>query len=96
MEKKGLSLDGSNGSRGKFVHDELNDNENEQALGGPRVSIFYKLLFPIYDGKEDLLHWLNRCEQFFKGHQTMEEKVWLASYHMTGAAQHWYYRLERN
>lgn len=26
----------------------------------------------------------------------MEEKVWLVSYHLTGAAQWWYYQLERN
>lgn len=62
--------------------------------GAPR---FHKLLFPTYDGKEDPLSWLNRCEQFFQGQRTMEEeKVWLASYHMTGVAQQWYYRLERN
>lgn len=25
-----------------------------------------------------------------------EEKVWLTSYHLTGTAQQWYYRLERD
>jgi hypothetical protein len=38
----------------------------------------------MFDGKEDPLQWLNRCEQFFEGqHALEEEKVWLASYHMT-------------
>jgi hypothetical protein len=26
----------------------------------------HKLLFPTYDGTEDPLPWLNRCEQFFR------------------------------
>jgi hypothetical protein len=26
----------------------------------------YKLLFPTYDGTEDPLPWLNRCNQFFR------------------------------
>ena len=61
-----------------------------------RASQYHKLEFPTYDGTEDPLDWLNRCEQFFRGQRTMEEeKVWLASYRMTGVAQQWYYQLER-
>jgi hypothetical protein len=26
----------------------------------------HKLLFPTYDGREDPLPWLNRCDQFFR------------------------------
>jgi hypothetical protein len=33
-------------------------------LAPPR---FYKLEFPTYDGATDPLHWLNQCEQFFRG-----------------------------
>lgn len=34
---------------------------------------------------------------FFRRQRTMEEeKVWLASYHLTGVAQQWYYQLERD
>lgn len=41
--------------------------------------------------------WINRCEQFFRGQRTADtDKVWLASYHLTGIAQHWYYQLERD
>jgi hypothetical protein len=50
-------------------------------IGVPR---FHCLEFAMFDGKEDPLQWLNRCEQFFEGqHALEEEKVWLASYHMT-------------
>ncbi|KAM0930587.1 hypothetical protein ACQ4PT_000853 [Festuca glaucescens] len=62
--------------------------------GVPR---YHKLDFSTYDGKEDPLGWLNRCEQFFWGQKTAEAyKVWLAAYHMTGTAQTWYMQLERN
>jgi hypothetical protein len=55
------------------------------------------LRFPKYDGSEDPLPWLHCCEQFFRAACTPEpEKVWLASFYMQGAAQQWYYRLERN
>jgi hypothetical protein len=51
----------------------------------------------MYDGKEDLLGWLNRCEHFFRAQHTRDtDKVWLASFHMTRPAQHWYYMLERD
>jgi hypothetical protein len=53
--------------------------------------------FPKFEGKEDPLIWLNRCEQFFWGRRTDEAfKVWLAAYHMVGVAQEWYMQLERD
>jgi hypothetical protein len=30
----------------------------------------YKLDFPTYDGTTDPLHWINQCEQFFRGQRT--------------------------
>lgn len=27
----------------------------------------HRLCFPTYDGREDPLPWVNRCEQFFRG-----------------------------
>jgi hypothetical protein len=61
-----------------------------QGLGVPRFS---KLEFPSYDGSVDPLNWLRRCE--FRGQQTAPaDRVWLASYHLTGVAQTWYYALE--
>jgi hypothetical protein len=57
---------------------------------------FHKLTFPTYDGKEDPLGWLNRCEQFFRAQMTRPtDQVWYASYHLTGVAQQWYLVLER-
>ena len=53
---------------------------------------FYKLEFPTYDGTEDPLNWLNHCDQFFRGQRTLaSDRTWLVSYHLTGAAQTWYY-----
>lgn len=58
---------------------------------------FHKLSFPTFDGKDDPLAWLNRCEHFFRAQRTREEdKVWLASFHLTRGAQHWYFMLERD
>ena len=48
---------------------------------------YHKLSFPVYEGKEDPLGWLNKCEQFFHGQQTREaDKVWMTSYHLTRIA----------
>lgn len=66
----------------------------EEHQGAPR---YHKLNFLTYDGEDDPLPWLHRCEQFFHRQRTMEEeKVWLASYHLTGVARQWFYQLERD
>jgi len=66
-------------------------------FGAQAAPKFYKLEFPTYDGSVDPLNWLNQCEQFFRGQQTMaSQRTWLASYHMKGAAQTWYYTLEQD
>jgi len=53
-----------------------------------------RLEFPTFDGKEDPLLWLNRCETF-RGQNTPERRrVWYAAMHLTGTAQLWYARLE--
>uniref|UniRef100_M8CYB3 Chlorophyll synthase, chloroplastic n=1 Tax=Aegilops tauschii TaxID=37682 RepID=M8CYB3_AEGTA len=58
---------------------------------------FAKIDFATYDGTEDQLNWLNQCEQFFRGQRTLaSERTWLASYHLRGAAQTWYYALEQD
>jgi hypothetical protein len=58
---------------------------------------FYKLDFLTFDGAVDPLNWLNQCEQFFRGQRTLaSDRTWLASYHLRGAAQTWYYALERD
>jgi len=46
-----------------------------------------KLSFPHYDGESDPLPWLNKYDSYFRGCRTMdEERVWLASLHLDGAA----------
>ena len=58
---------------------------------------FYKLEFATYDGAVDPLNWLNQCEQFFRGQRTLaSDRTWLASYHLRGAAQTWYYAMEQD
>ena len=59
----------------------------------PRYS---KLEFPSFDGSEDPLIWLRRCEQFFGNQQTPKgEKVGLAAFHLMGEAQLWFYQVEK-
>jgi hypothetical protein len=70
------------------------DNGFGRGYGGPREP---KLSFPRFDGESDPLPWLNKCDGFFRGYRTLEEdKVWLASLHLDGAAALWYIQLERD
>jgi len=63
----------------------------------PREHGKHKLRFPRYDGSTDPVTWLHKAEQFFRADRTADdERVWLASFYMEGAAQDWYYRLEQN
>ncbi|KAK8936216.1 hypothetical protein KSP39_PZI014037 [Platanthera zijinensis] len=52
--------------------------------------------FPIFEGRDDPLPWLQRCEFYFNNQQVSEEdKVGLASFHLLGAAQLWVTQLLR-
>jgi hypothetical protein len=65
-----------------------------QGTGPPK---FHKIKFTTYDGSVDPLNWLTHCEQFFRGQFTLaSQRTWMASYHLTGAAQTWYYALEQD
>ncbi|VAH64692.1 unnamed protein product [Triticum turgidum subsp. durum] len=58
---------------------------------------FSKLEFVTYDGTVDPLNWLNQCDQFFRGQRTLaSDRTWIASYHLQGAAQTWYYALNQD
>jgi hypothetical protein len=60
----------------------------------PMPPKFYKLEFTTYDGSVDPLNWLNHCNQFFCSQKTLaSDQTWLASYHLRGTAQTWYYTL---
>ena len=72
----------------------------QQAMGGgldrlpPKT---HRLEFATYDGSEDPLNWLNHCEQFFRGQRwPASDRTWIASYHLRGLAQTWYYALEQD
>ena len=53
--------------------------------------------FATHDGTIDPLNWLNQCDQFFRGQRTRaSDRTWIASYHLRGAAQPWYYALEQD
>jgi hypothetical protein len=76
------------------------DDKDPQASRDPIASAVrhgHKLLFPTYDGADDPLPWLNRCEQFFRIQDTQDTgKVFLASFYMTGDAAQWYALVEHN
>lgn len=46
-----------------------NHDDDKEGAAIPR---YYKLSFPMYDGKDDPLGWLNRCEHFFRAQRTRE------------------------
>uniref|UniRef100_A0A0A9GMD0 Retrotransposon gag domain-containing protein n=1 Tax=Arundo donax TaxID=35708 RepID=A0A0A9GMD0_ARUDO len=82
----------------KFHHQRHeNNSRNQKRLDTEErfPTRVLKLDFPTYDGTGDPLAWLNRCELYFRGQNTPEERrVWLATLHITDATQLWYYRLE--
>jgi len=56
-----------------------------------------KISFSSFDGESDPLTWLNKCDNFFRGHRTPEdEKVWMASLHLDDTVVEWYYQMERD
>jgi hypothetical protein len=64
---------------------------------GQQSPRFTKLEFATYDNTVVPLNWLNQCDQFFKGQRTLaSDRTWIASYHLCGAAQMWYYALEQD
>nr|KAJ0227854.1 hypothetical protein LSAT_V11C100037070 [Lactuca sativa] len=61
-----------------------------------RVPKFTKMEFPTYDGKDDPLAWLQKCEDFFEEQQTPTE-AWVpqATFVLQGKASDWYRNLRR-
>jgi hypothetical protein len=84
------SIPGSSMAGGAPPQDRMSPTPPPAPNGERPPPKFYKLEFPTYDGSEDPLNWLNHCEQFFRGQRT------LASYHLHGPAQTWYYTLEQS
>lgn len=62
----------------------------------PPPAIVHKLRLPKYDGADDSLSSLHKCEQYFRSQGTPEgQKVW-TSFYLESVASQWYYRLEKN
>jgi hypothetical protein len=81
----------------EILHARAPEVLNLRKDGPMGTTCFHKLDFPTFDGGGDPLPFLNRCEQYFRGQRTLEEeKVWLAAFHLQGAAQQWYMWLERD
>ena len=56
---------------------------------------FQKMDFLRYDGKSDLLIFINRCKSYFHQQRIMEEeKVWMASYNLEEGVQMWYIKVQ--
>jgi hypothetical protein len=82
----GFGRSGASGGR-RFGYDRTEDS------GGRRP----KINFPTFDGEVDPLSWLNKCTTYFRGMGTLaDERVWMASLHLEGAAAEWYYTFERD
>ncbi|GJZ89690.1 retrotransposon gag protein, partial [Tanacetum coccineum] len=65
--------------------------------GGGRLQQprYGRLDFPVYDGKNDPLVWLSRCEHYFRHQHIPEsEKVEIACYHLDEDAQVWFLKLD--
>lgn len=65
-----------------------------RSVGG-MVPRYVKIDFPVFDGSKDPLSWLHICNQFFLNQQTHEDKVGIASFHLIGKAQLWFYKMSR-
>ncbi|CAM0957514.1 unnamed protein product [Alopecurus aequalis] len=56
---------------------------------------FPKIDLYTYDGKEDPLPWLTRCDEYFSGRAIPEiDRTWMAAVHLTGVGSLWYRHLK--
>nr|KAJ0223305.1 hypothetical protein LSAT_V11C200068960 [Lactuca sativa] len=79
--------------QGFKIWDETDEVNGYKAT---RVLKFTKMEFPTYDGKDDPLAWLQKCEDFFEEQQTPTE-AWVrqATFVLQGKASDWYWNLRR-
>jgi hypothetical protein len=69
-------------------------DDDDEEEGFPTT---HKMDFPKYDGIDDPLSWLNRCERYFCVRHTLEHRrVVYALFYLTDDTQLWYHRLELN
>nr|KAJ0227961.1 hypothetical protein LSAT_V11C100028230 [Lactuca sativa] len=79
--------------QGFKIWDETDEVNGYKAT---RVPKFTKIEFPTYDGKDDPLAWLHKCEDFFEEQQTPTE-AWVrqATFVLQGKESDWYRNLRR-
>jgi len=57
----------------------------------------HRLRFPKYDGADNPLGWLHKCEQFFRSQGTPASlQVWTTAFYLEGAAAQWYFHLKNH
>jgi hypothetical protein len=56
--------------RDRKHREERQDHSHKGIRSTPHV---HKLKFPIFTGTEDPLHWIHKCEQFFRAQQTSKK-----------------------
>jgi hypothetical protein len=67
------------------------------SFGPPPPPLVHKLCFPKYDGSDDPLTWLHKCEQFFRSQGMVQNhQVCTAAFYLEGPANQWYFCLEKN
>jgi hypothetical protein len=71
---------------------------NDAGVGGGHFhTTAHKLEFPKFNGSDDPLPWLNRCERYFHERQTPEhQRVAFAAFYLLDNAQLWFHRMELN
>lgn len=81
VKKKDNSRDGVNNKGNKNDHRDKNISQ----MGGGMIPRYSKIEFPTYDGTDDPLGWLRRCDRFFLNQRSVEgDKVGLAAFHLIG------------
>ena len=67
-------------------------NSSSKGVSAPlQPAAVQKLRFPKYNGADNPLVWLHKCDQYFLSWSTPEDqKVWIASFYLDGVASEWY------
>jgi hypothetical protein len=80
VQSKQIEVGASSGANAR-------DNPSSSIIGTVLNAASHKLCFLKYDGSEDRLPWLHRCDQFFRAARTAEaKKVWLVAFYMDDSA----------
>jgi hypothetical protein len=82
--------------QGRFDSKSSSSSGGGEPYGPPPPPV-HKLHFPKYDGTEDPLGWLHKCEQFFRSQGTSPaQHIWTVAFYLEGAVSQWYFCMEKN